>query len=240
MKKIYFAIAAFLLTATVFSQTTITGTVVDGEMGGPLPGATVVVKGTSNGTSTDFDGNFTIQAATASGTLRVSYIGFITQEVSFTGGSVGTISLMPDAEELSEVVVVGTGVIDLATERETPVAVSTVTASEIIAKVGNMEFPEVLNTTPSVYATKTGGGYGDSRINVRGFDQSNTAFIINGQPVNDMENGWVYWSNWQGLSDVASGCRCKEVLEPPNWQFHPLVVPLQSLPKVRIRKKVVL
>ena len=57
-----------------------------------------------------------------------------------------------------------------------------------------------MNKTPGVYATKQGGGYGDSRISLRGFDQRNTSFLINGQPVNDMENGWVYWSNWQGVN----------------------------------------
>lgn len=210
MKKIYFAIAAFLLTATVFSQTTITGTVVDGEMGGPLPGATVVVKGTTNGTSTDFDGNFTIQADASSGTLRISYIGFTTQEVAFTGGSVGTISLMPNAEELEGVIV--TGVQDIAKDRKTPVAVSTVKAAEIQEKLGSQEFPEILNTTPSIYATKSGGGFGDARINIRGFDTNNSAVMINGVPVNDMENGQVYWSNWAGLSDVTSAIQVQRGL----------------------------
>ena len=111
---------------------------------------------------------------------------------------------------LDEVVI--TGVIDVVKERETPVAVSTIRASVIQEKLGNQEFPEILKTTPSVYATKTGGGYGDSRINVRGFDQRNTAVIINGQPVNDMENGWVYWSNWQGLSDIASSVQIQRGL----------------------------
>jgi outer membrane cobalamin receptor len=69
-----------------------------------------------------------------------------------------------------------------------------------------------MNKTPGVYATKQGGGYGDSRISLRGFDQNNTAFLINGQPVNDMENGWVYWSNWQGLTDVASGIQIQRGL----------------------------
>lgn len=84
--------------------------------------------------------------------------------------------------------------------------------SEIALKVGNLEFPEVMNRTPGVYATKQGGGYGDSRISLRGFDQRNTSFLINGQPVNDMENGWVYWSNWQGLTDVASGIQIQRGL----------------------------
>jgi len=69
-----------------------------------------------------------------------------------------------------------------------------------------------MNKTPGVYATKQGGGYGDSRISLRGFDQRNTSFLINGQPVNDMENGWVYWSNWQGLTDVASGIQVQRGL----------------------------
>jgi len=103
-------------------------------------------------------------------------------------------------------------VIDIAKVRETPIAVSTISPSEITLKTGNLEFPEIMNNTPGVYATKQGGGYGDSRLSLRGFDQRNTSFLINGQPVNDMENGWVYWSNWQGLTDVASGIQIQRGL----------------------------
>ena len=109
-------------------------------------------------------------------------------------------------------ITVTSDVIDIAKVRETPVAVSTISPSDISLKVGNMEFPEIMNNTPGVYATKQGGGYGDSRISLRGFDQRNTSFLINGQPVNDMENGWVFWSNWQGLTDVASGIQIQRGL----------------------------
>ncbi len=108
--------------------------------------------------------------------------------------------------------VVLTGVADIAKDRKTPVAVSTIREAVIVEKLGNQEFPEILNTTPSVYATKSGGGFGDSRINVRGFDQRNTAVMINGVPVNDMENGAVYWSNWAGLSDVTSAMQIQRGL----------------------------
>ena len=111
-----------------------------------------------------------------------------------------------------EEVVVSSRVIDVAKERETPIAVSTISAQEVLLKVGNQEFPEIMNKTPGVYATKQGGGYGDSRISLRGFDQRNTSFLINGQPVNDMENGWVYWSNWQGLTDVTSNIQIQRGL----------------------------
>ena len=60
-----------------------------------------------------------------------------------------------------------------------------------------------MNVTPSVYSSPGGGGAGDANLIVRGFNQRNIAIMINGVPVNDMENGWVYWSNWAGLGDVT-------------------------------------
>ncbi len=211
MKKIYFAVAAFFLMAFAFAQGTITGTVIDAELGQPLPGANIVVQGTSNGVTTDFDGNFSIEVSQNSGTLVISYIGFLAQNVPYSEtGDMGTIPLLQDAQELEGVVV--TGILDIAKDRETPVAVSTIRATEIQQKLGSQEFPEILKTTPSIYATKTGGGFGDGRINVRGFDSRNTAIMINGIPVNDMENGVVYWSNWAGLSDVTTAMQVQRGL----------------------------
>ncbi len=206
-------VALFFVTATVLGQTNVTGIVVDAT-NQPLPGASVVVKGTTNGTSTDFDGKFTLKAQSNSGTLVVSFIGYKSKEVAFSSSkaNVGTIQLEEDANSLDEIVIVGKGVVDLAFNRKTPVAVSTIKAAEIQNKLGNQEFPEILNSTPGVYATKTGGGYGDGTMRVRGFGQVNTAVIINGQPVNDMENGRVFWSNWQGLADVASGIQMQRGL----------------------------
>ena len=199
MKKMFVMIVALLVSTIAFAQGTISGSVTDGSTGDPLPGASVLVKGTTNGVTADFDGNFTI-SANSGDVLVISYLGFQTLEVAAKNGM--SVELEPSTTQLEEIVL-SSGVIDLAQVRKTPVAVSTIQASEIALKVGNMEFPEVMNKTPGVYATKTGGGYGDSRISLRGFDQRNTSFLINGQPVNDMESGWVYWSNWQGLTDVS-------------------------------------
>ncbi len=211
MKQKYFALVAFFMTAIAFSQGTITGSVTDGELGGPLPGASIMVEGTTNGVSTDFDGNFTIDVVEESGVLVVSYIGFTTKKVPYSSyGNIGAINLDPDAQELEGVIV--TGVQDIAKDRKTPVAVSTIKAAEIQSKLGSQEFPEILNTTPSIYATKTGGGFGDARINIRGFDTNNSAVMINGVPVNDMENGRVFWSNWAGLADVTSAIQVQRGL----------------------------
>ena len=194
-------------TMTGYSQ--ISGTVIDEEANQPLPGATVVIKGTQIGTTTDFDGLFSISEAKAGDILVITFIGFdAAEEEAYDGMEV---ILQTALNQLSEVVVTS-GVIDVAKVRETPVAVSAISVSEITLKTGNLEFPEIMNKTPGVYATKQGGGYGDSRISLRGFDQRNTSFLINGQPVNDMENGWVYWSNWQGLTDVASGIQIQRGL----------------------------
>lgn len=213
MRKIYFAFVALFMSAMAFSQGTITGTVVDGELGGPLPGASVMVKGTSVGTSTDFDGNFTLEVNQASGTLVVSYIGFVTKNIAFSAtGSVGSISLLPDAEELEGVVVVGTGIIDLAADRKTPIAVSSIPVKIIQEKIGTQDVTMTLVNTPSVYVSGQAGGFGDTNMRVRGFDQDNTAFLLNGQPINGMEDGLMYWSNWSGLNDIASGVQIQRGL----------------------------
>jgi outer membrane receptor for ferrienterochelin and colicin len=82
---------------------------------------------------------------------------------------------------LEEVVVMG--VVDVANDRTTPVAVSTITAIEIQKKSGNTEFTDILKNTPSIYVHSAIGGFGDSQVFTRGFDQSNTAFLLNGQPI---------------------------------------------------------
>ncbi|TDI72661.1 MAG: TonB-dependent receptor, partial [Bacteroidetes bacterium] len=169
----------------VFSQGTVTGNVTDSDLGGPLSGATVIEVGTLNGAITDFDGNFSLQVSSDSGTIEIRYIGFAPQTVAFTlvGGTMalGNLVLQADSNTLSEVVIIGVGIIDLAEDRKTPVAVSTIKGEEIQLKSsGNREFTEVMKNTPSVYVASQNGGFGDSAIFLRGFDDSNTAFLLNG------------------------------------------------------------
>lgn len=203
----------FFTVSAVFSQGKITGTITDGQ--GPLPGANVGIKAQSAGTSTDFAGKFSIISTANTGQLLVSYIGYQNQVINFTitngVADLGNIVLISNSNELSEIVV-KSSVVDVAKDRKTPVAVSTIKSTEIQEKLGTQEFPEVLKNTPSVYATKAGGGFGDSRINIRGFDQKNIAVMINGMPVNDMETSAVYWSNWAGLSDVTSAMQVQRGL----------------------------
>lgn len=134
-------------------------------------------------------------------------ISLSTASVYYAQSVTDTLSRETDIEQ-----VVLTGVADIAKDRKTPVAVSTIKEAQIIERLGNQEFPEILNTTPSVYSTKGGGGFGDGKTVIRGFTQENIAVMINGVPVNDMENGAVYWSNWSGLSDVTSAMQVQRGL----------------------------
>ena len=114
--------------------------------------------------------------------------------------------------QLEDVVIIGKGLMDLAKDRKTPIAVSTITAAEIQSKIGTADITQTMVNTPSVYVAGQAGGFGDSRISVRGFQQDNTAFLLNGQPINGMEDGKMYWSNWSGMSDIANGIQIQRGL----------------------------
>ena len=86
-------------------QQTITGTVSDAD--GPLPGVSIVIKGTTTGTSTDFDGNYSINTEGNTVVLQFSYIGYATKEVAVGNQSIVNVSLEADAQNLEEVVVLG-------------------------------------------------------------------------------------------------------------------------------------
>ena len=210
MKKItFYLVVSFLFVNVIsFAQGIITGTINDSDLGGPLSGANIVEYGTDNGAITDFDGNFELTVEGDEGTLNISYLGYTTQtyvyELSDGVLVLEVITLEPDPNALSEVVVIGTGVVQLAAGRATPTAVSTISAEEIELRGGaNRDITESIAFTPS--ATVTGNnGFGDSQLFLRGFDQTNIAVLLNGQPVNGMEDGKVYWSNWSGLSDIAT------------------------------------
>jgi len=203
LSSLIVAVFSFISLA-VNAQGTVTGTILDAETNEPLIGASIVVQGTTTGTVSDVNGKFSLKVNAGDQALSVSYIGYISKlvDVSVSDGrttDLGEIALQSDAVGINEVMVLAS----VAVQRETPVAVSTIDPQQIAEKLGTQEYPEILKSTPGVYATKQGGGFGDSRINIRGFDMTNTAVMINGIPVNDMENGWVYWSNWAGLSEVT-------------------------------------
>ncbi|WP_198027599.1 carboxypeptidase-like regulatory domain-containing protein [Seonamhaeicola sp. S2-3] len=141
---------------------TVTGTVVaDGQ---PLPGATVIIKGTSKGTSTDFDGNFTIEAEPQS-VLSISYVGYSTKEV--TVGNQTNINVTLEADnELDEIVVIGYG-----TQRKSDLtgSVSSVSSEDLTAAPVSRVDQALQGRASGVQVTQTSGAPGAGTvIRVRG------------------------------------------------------------------------
>lgn len=99
---------SLLIPTTLFSQTTVEGTVTDQESGLPVPGVNILIKGTTTGAVTDFDGNYSLNVSEGD-ILVFSYIGFKTQEIPFTGQARVDVSLTEDSAELDEVVIIGYG-----------------------------------------------------------------------------------------------------------------------------------
>uniref|UniRef100_UPI0035A18136 TonB-dependent receptor n=1 Tax=Prevotella heparinolytica TaxID=28113 RepID=UPI0035A18136 len=201
---IHFLLVAVLsaFSAVASAQTTVKGQLVDAETGEPLVGAAVMVVGTAQGTVTDIDGYFK-QDVAPNGTLLFKYVGYkdLQKKIAQKGGTVdlGAVQMYADAVALNDVIITSQAI-----ARKTPVAMSTIAPSYIEERIGTADFPQILKSSPGVYVSRGGGGFGDSKVNIRGFKSENVAVLVNGAPMNDMEWGGVYWSNWAGLTDVSS------------------------------------
>lgn len=188
------------LTFAIFAQDVkIVGKITDQNTSEGLIGASVQYA-PGKGTVTNFDGEFELLVPKGEYELTVTYSGYVEQKIKVNAkDKINTINVGLSTIELDEVEVIG----NIATDRETPVAITQITKEQITEELASQDLPMVLNGTPGVQATQTGGGDGDARITIRGFTQRNVAVMIDGVPVNDMENGWVYWSNWFGLDAIT-------------------------------------
>ncbi len=200
MKKIIFLLAIVLAGFTASAQQFfVRGVIKDSETEETLIGANVLYS-VGKGTITDFDGKFSLQLENGEYKITASYVGYQSQTKTIKIQNKNIfVNFLLQSQTIDEVIVVA----DVARSRETPVAFTNVLPIKIKEELAGKDLPMVLNSTPGVYATQQGGGDGDARITIRGFSQRNVAVMIDGIPVNDMENGWVYWSNWFGLDAIT-------------------------------------
>ncbi|MCF7793652.1 MAG: TonB-dependent receptor [Candidatus Cloacimonetes bacterium] len=203
-------IAAFAQTGTIAGQVTIA------ENGNPLADVAVYLGDSKTGTYTKQNGQFTLKnVPVGTHTITVSMMGYRKQSKEIEV-NVDETTIVKFEMEMESINIEGISVLSDRAESDTPIAYTDVDKEEITSTLGSRDIPLVLTTTPSVYSTGQGGGAGDARINIRGFDQANVAVMINGVPVNDMENGWVYWSNWDGLGDATSSIQVQRGLSAIN------------------------
>lgn len=172
----------FYLSASAQRQN-VSGKVIDARNGSPVAGASVLVRATKAGTTTNTDGSFTVQAA-ANDVLEISMIGFKTIIVGVNGRSSLTISLESASEELAEIVLVGSrhgGRV----KTETPVPVDIVNVGQVTATTARMDITSILNyAAPSFNYNKQSGSDGADHIDLatlRGLGPDQTLVLINGK-----------------------------------------------------------
>ena len=169
----------------LLAQGQITGMVTDQADGMPLPGASVIVVGTTTGTITDFDGNYTLGDVSSDATLAFSYIGYLTQEVPVNGESTINVALQEDAQQLDEVVLTG-----YATERK-----ADLTGAITVVELGPVEGQSMSSGSavqalqgrvPGLFIEKSGDPTGNSnRILIRGvttLGNNDPLYVIDGIP----------------------------------------------------------
>ncbi|MDX1326657.1 MAG: SusC/RagA family TonB-linked outer membrane protein [Arenibacter sp.] len=199
--------AIFFIQGLVAQDVTITGTVTD-DLGSPLPGVNVVEKGTTNGTSTDFDGNYAIDVANLNGTLVFSSLGFSSKEVAINGQTMINVGLVEDAEQLGEVVVTALGI-----RKETKALGYSLT------EVGGEELSTVKQTNAinslqgkvaGVNITQNAtGAAGSSRVVIRGASSLSgdnmPLYIVDGIPIGNENNGSAgLWGGSDGGDGISS------------------------------------
>ena len=190
-----FLFASILANAQTF---TLKGKVVN-ENNESLPGATILVKETKKGTSTDFDGKFNVNLPKGNYTIQVSFIGYktVSKEIALTKNEKINFSLLPNATVLEEVLVSAVRV-----NTDVPVTFSNLSKKEIAKRNLGQDIPILMNYLPNVVSSSdAGAGFGYTQMSVRGSNGERINVTINGIPYNDAESQGTFWVN---LGDFAS------------------------------------
>jgi len=220
MKKVLIVllVSLFMITSFAFAAGAgnLAGKVTNEKNGDPIANANIYIEGTEFGMLTRNNGTFLLKNVPEGNyTVAVRYLGYeLTKKpVEIKDGLTSTLNFTLTVKDIG---IPGMTVFADRAEETTPIAYTDITHEEIAMDLGSRDLPLVLKSTPSVYSTDQGGGAGDARVNIRGFNQRNVAVMINGVPVNDMENGWVYWSNWDGVGDATSSIQVQRGLSAIN------------------------
>lgn len=174
----------FLTGSILYAQTTVKGVVTSKDDGSPLPGVSIVIKGTTNGTVTDIEGKYSVNVPARSTVFVVSFIGYTTEEINVDNRSVIDISLTQDIKILNEVMVVGYGSVDKKTHVGSSIQIQ---AADIERRPVSNALNALVGAAPGVQTTMANGAPGSApAIRVRGFGSisaSNSAlYVVDGVP----------------------------------------------------------
>jgi TonB-linked SusC/RagA family outer membrane protein len=202
LKNIFFL--GVLMFGLLAQAQSVSGTVTDAN--GPLPGASIVVKGTTNGTTTDFDGKYTLENVAADAVLQITFVGYGTRDISVAGKSVVDVVLVEESDVLEQVVVVGYGVKK---------------KSLVTGAIGSLDSKEIENSSSprveqvlqgrvsGVTVVSSSGSPGSgAKVRIRGAGSngnSDPLYIVDGMKVSSMDNiAPSDIANIEVLKDAAS------------------------------------
>lgn|GEM_PF-6288521 len=199
---IYFA-AFFLLNYSPFlwSQTKLSGHVIDVFTKLEIADVEIIEENSNVTFYCDHKGSFQILIPIEKGKLVLKKEGYYSRKLDFDGSmDFGTIFLSSESISLDEITLLTQSTIDKV--QQIPIQYTPI--QDFIKKTDQGDLIYGFKNIPSVYISAQGGGLGDGKMSIRGFEPSQTQIVINGIIVNDMETGWVYWSNWSGLTDLTT------------------------------------
>lgn len=207
IKRLMLLVAGVLIGGIVFAQQiTVTGKVTDATDGLPVPGANILVKGTTIGTSTGLDGGFSIQASEGA-VLSISFIGYLTQEITVAGEGPYNINLEPDVMAIDEVVTIGYGTVK---KTDLTGSVSAVSAKDFNRGSITSAQDLLVGKTAGVVITTAGGAPGSgSTIRIRGGSSLNASndplIIIDGVPIdNNNVSGSANFLDFVNPNDIET------------------------------------
>lgn len=202
MKSMKFLFMLFIFSSVLSAQNfQISGYVYDFQTKEPLIAANIFLLSVGKGAVTNNSGKYEISGLYAGDyKISASFIGYESKDslISLSGNMNLNIYLDKTLLLIDGTVVKGTR----AKFLETPIAFSELSSFDIEERLGSKSAISILEGVPGAFISEQGGGTGDLRLNIRGFDQTNIAVMINGIPINNPENGEIYWSNWAGIADV--------------------------------------
>ena len=183
MKRYLFLLLSFFTLSLYAQQVKLTGTVTSAGDNEPMIGVTIMVKGTTNGTVTDFDGNYTLADVPANSTVVFSMIGYKTQEIKVNNRTQINVVMAEDVEALEEVVVIGYGAVKRS---DLTSSISTIKGEDLKSMSSGNAMTSLQGKVNGVQVTNAGGPGATPRVIIRGIttvNGSDPLYVVDGMPV---------------------------------------------------------
>ncbi|PLX10561.1 MAG: hypothetical protein C0598_10155, partial [Marinilabiliales bacterium] len=202
--KIKLLIGLIILTTYSFAQVKISGRLIDAQTKHPLQNVNITLNNQSEGSISSNDGTFILSTEESNAFINFTNIGYKAKQIHLPNIkkdiSLGDVLLEAQPYSLDEITINA----GLRNEKDIPISISSVNSRTIKNNLSNRPLPLITQTVPGIFTVRDGGGSGDAKLSIRGFQQESVSLLLNGIPINGEENGLVYWSNWLGLSNSAA------------------------------------